>query len=235
LASIVHEQECLCYSNISPKERIMRFWIHILEIALTLTLAALLAFSWRADRRERANLSAELAATKELLSSANARQQDRDAQLSKSLSALDQAKRATLTPRQIVQQLPQEIPLPLPISLEETPQSLANAPANANDARSASIKTPTSSDPVYLQAVIPAQDLKPLYDFSLDCKACQAKLTTSQANLADEKLKTSALTKERDHALQVARGGNSWQRIIRAAKWFILGATAGFLASKAAR
>jgi hypothetical protein len=83
-----------------------------------------------------------------------------------------------------------------------------------------------------LQAVIPAQDLKPLYDFSLDCKACQAKLAACQADLADEKLKTSALTKERDRALQIARGGSSWQRISRAAKWLLIGAAAGAVAAK---
>jgi hypothetical protein len=81
--------------------------------------------------------------------------------------------------------------------------------------------------------VIPAQDLKPLYDFTLDCKACQAKLSASQADLADEKTKTVTLTKERDQALTAANGGSTWRRIGRAAKWFILGAAAGAIAARA--
>ena len=38
-------------------------------------------------------------------------------------------------------------------------------------------------------AVIPAEDLKPLYDFTIDCKTCQAKLATTQGDLADERKK----------------------------------------------
>jgi hypothetical protein len=35
--------------------------------------------------------------------------------------------------------------------------------------------------------------LKPLYDFTIDCKACQAKLSAAQGNLTDERKKTTAL------------------------------------------
>jgi hypothetical protein len=76
--------------------------------------------------------------------------------------------------------------------------------------------------------------LKPLHDFTLDCQACQAKLVAAQGDLADEKSKSSALTKERDQALKIARGGSAWRRIARAAKWFALGAAAGAVAAKAA-
>src|SRR5467141_5445876 len=84
------------------------------------------------------------------------------------------------------------------------------------------------------QAVIPGEDLKPLYDFTIDCKACQSKLTAAQADLTDEKKKTTSLTHERDDALRIARGGTAWRRIARAAKWFLIGAAAGAVAAKAA-
>jgi len=84
------------------------------------------------------------------------------------------------------------------------------------------------------QAVIPGEDLKPLYDFTIDCKACQSKLTAAQADLTDEKTKTAALTKQRNHALQIARGGSPFRRIGRAAKWFLFGAAAGAIAAKSA-
>src|SRR5882672_10745411 len=84
------------------------------------------------------------------------------------------------------------------------------------------------------QAVLPAEDLKPLYDLTFDCKACQAKLTAAQADLTDEKTKTAALSKERDHALQIERGGSPFRRIGRAAKWFLFGAAAGAIAAKSA-
>jgi hypothetical protein len=82
--------------------------------------------------------------------------------------------------------------------------------------------------------ILPAADLKPLYDFALDCKACQAKLAVSQSDLTDEKTKTAALTKERDEAVRAAKGGSVLRRIARTAKWFAIGAVAGAVAAKAA-
>jgi hypothetical protein len=76
-------------------------------------------------------------------------------------------------------------------------------------------------------------DLKPLYDFTLDCQACQAKLSAAQSDLLDERSKTAALAKERDAAVRLAKGGSAWRRVTRAAKWFLLGAAAGALVAKA--
>ncbi len=83
-------------------------------------------------------------------------------------------------------------------------------------------------------AVIPAEGLKPLYDFTIDYKTCQAKLAATQGDLADERQKTTALTRERDDAVRVARGGSAWRRIVRAAKRFLIGAAVGAVAAKAA-
>jgi len=83
-------------------------------------------------------------------------------------------------------------------------------------------------------AIIPAEDLKPLYDFAIDCKTCQAKLGATQGDLADERQKTTALTRERDDAVRIARGGSAWRRIGRTAKWFLIGAAAGAIAAKTA-
>jgi hypothetical protein len=69
----------------------------------------------------------------------------------------------------------------------------------------------------------------------LDCKACQAKLTAAQSDLADEKSKSATLTKSRDAAVKAANGGSILQRTLRAAKWFAIGAAAGALAAKAHR
>ena len=78
-------------------------------------------------------------------------------------------------------------------------------------------------------------DSKPLYDYALACKACQAQLAPTQGDLRDEKAKTQALGRERDAALRVARGGSVLQRVVRAAKWFVVGAAAGAAVSKFAR
>jgi hypothetical protein len=193
----------------------LRYWIHLAELAFAFLLALVVYFSWRADRRDRDQLAAELAATKQLLSAADARQHDRDAQLAQTLASLAAEKRTIVTPAQIVRELPSQISLPSPIVLQ-------SAPAASN-----------SSSP-QTNAVIPAEDLKPLYDFTIDCKACQARLAAAQGDLADERKKGTALTRERDDALRIARGGSAWRRIGRAAKWFLIGAAAGAVAAKTA-
>ena len=78
-----------------------------------------------------------------------------------------------------------------------------------------------------IQAVIPGQDLKPIYDFALDCQECRAKLQAAQGDLLDERAKSMTLTKERDDALHAANGGSVLARIARASKWLLIGAAAG--------
>jgi hypothetical protein len=192
-----------------------RYWIRLAELTFAFLLALAVYFSWRADRRDRSQLESELATTKQLLAAADARQHDRDNQLAQTLATLAAEKRTIVTPAQIVRELPRQIPLPSPIVLQ-------SAPASPNP------QSPQS------KAVIPAEDLKPLYDFTIDCKACQAKLAAAQGDLTDERQKTTSLTRERDDALRIARGGSIWRRISRAAKWFLIGAAAGAVAAKAA-
>jgi len=193
----------------------LRITLRLAEFILVLGFAVIVFISWRADRRDRSLLEAELAATKQLLAAADARQHDRDAQLAQTLATLAAEKRTIVTPAQIVRELPSQISLPSPIALQSVP-ALPNSP------------TPQTN------AVIPAEDLKPLYDFTIDCKACQAKLAATQGDLSDERKKTAALTTERDEALRAARGGSAWRRMGRAAKWFLIGAAAGAVAAKAA-
>jgi type II secretory pathway pseudopilin PulG len=195
----------------------IHYYFRDVAVVVAVALCVALFFAWRADVRDRAQLAAELASTRQLLVAADARQHDRDAQLAQTLAALAAQKRNSITPAQIVKDLPNTLPLPAPITLLPAPPATNKAPT----------VTPT-------QAVIPAQDLKPLYDFSIDCKACQAKLSAAQNDLVDERTKTVALTKERDDALRIAKGGSPWRRVARAAKWFALGAAAGALAAKTA-
>jgi type II secretory pathway pseudopilin PulG len=191
-----------------------RFYVRFATLLVAVILCVAAFYAWRADQRDRAQLAAELAATKQLLTAADARQHDRDAQLAQTLAALAAEKRTIVTPAQIVRELPTQISLPSPIVLQSTP-ALPDSP------------TPKTN------AVIPTEDLKPLYDFTLNCKACQAKLSAAQGDLSDERKKTTALTHERDDALRIARGGSAWRRIGRAAKWLLIGAAAGAIAAQA--
>jgi len=212
-------------------------WIRLAEIAFALVLIAVIVISWREDRRDRAQLAAQLASAQQALNAADARQHDRDAQLQQSLAAIAQSKRTVQSPTQILADLPNQLPLPTPLTFEApAPQpgiaaSSTGTPACA-DAAKRKLSPKNCADTRSPSLVIPPEDLKPLYDFTLDCKACQSKLTTAQADLSDEKIKTATLSKERDAALQAAKGGTLLRRIGRAAKWLAIGAAAGALAAK---
>src|SRR6266436_4694730 len=166
-----------------------RYLIHLAELTIAILLALAVYFSWRADRRDRSQLASELAATKQLLAAADARQHDRDIQLAHTLAALAAEKSTIVTPAQIVRELPSQIPLPSPIVLQSAPPS-------------------PNSPPPQTKTVIPAEDLKPLYDFTIDCKACQAKLAAAQGDLTDERAKAALLAHERNEAVKVAKGGS---------------------------
>ena len=227
------------------------FYFRLAVILAAVVLCAAAIFAWRADRHDRAQLAAELASTKQLLAAADARQHDRDAQLAQTLSTLAAEKRAIVTPTQILRELPKNLPLPTPITLQADHASSVGATLGSPAPNGSTAATLPFEEPVVgprlaspvattsqsnqkppAGAVIPAVDLKPLYDFTLDCQACQAKLSVAQGNLADEKAKTAALIKERDDALRIAKGGTAWRRVTRAAKWLLLGAAAGAVAAK---
>jgi hypothetical protein len=215
--------------------------LRLAELTVSAILATSLFLAWRAERSDRAKLATELAAAQRSLTQSTDRQQSRDADLLRTLATLATQKRDIQTPAQVLQALPQQIPLPQPIVIT-TPATTPSAARPADQAPTPKVATnsssknstakPTAPEP---QAVIPSADLKPLYDFALDCKACQAKLTAAQSDLADEKTKTATLTKERDEAVRTAKGGSSIQRFARAAKWLLIGAAAGTLAARATK
>jgi hypothetical protein len=214
--------------------------LRLAELTVSAILATSLFLAWRAERSDRAKLATELAIAQQSLTQASDRQQSRDADLLHTLATLATQRRDAQTPQQILQSLPQQIPLPQPIVLAPLANQAASpgqtATANDTAATTSSQHSPvTKSSAPEPQAVIPSADLKPLYDFALNCKACQAKLTAAQSDLADEKTKTATLTKERDAAVRTAKGGSAIQRFARAAEWLLIGAAAATLAARATK
>jgi cobalamin biosynthesis Mg chelatase CobN len=223
-----------------------RIWLKLAEILVPAILAITIFAAWQADRRDRAQLATQLAAAQQTIAQATANQHDRDALLNQTLAQIAAHKQAAVTPAQILKDLPSALSLPVPIRLQTGPPQAPVKPPAASPAKATNgspapsgQKTTLPSNPVpkpgqTADIILPAADLKPLYDFALDCKACQAKLAVSQSDLTDEKTKTAALTKERDDAVRAAKGGSVLRRIARTAKWFAIGAVAGAVAAKAA-
>lgn len=211
-------------------------WIRVLAGITLVTAFIAIGVAWRAEMSDRAGLAAELASTSTALEAAEARQQERDAKLADTLAAIAKQKRTIQSPAQIAKDLPLQMHLPSPIVLQNasgTHDAVINGGATVAVPGAAVAPPAAAGKASNVQAVIPGDDLKPLYDFALDCQACQASLAASQSNLADEQGKTKALTRERDDALRVARGGSVLRRIARASKWMLIGAAAGALAARA--
>jgi hypothetical protein len=211
----------------------MGIWIKVAAVMVVAVLAASVFLAWRDALKEQATLQADLKSTQQALAQATARQASRDAAVNDLVASLKKKEAAVQKPAQVVAALPDALTLPAPITIEpERPDSF---PSSEKPQGGSDKTTDRVSGTIQPKVNFPAADLKPLYDFALDCKACQAKLSVAEADLADEKLKNQALGRERDDALRAAKGGSVLRRIVRAAKWFAIGAAAGAIAAKAAR
>ena len=217
----------------------MGSWIKLAAVVAVVVLAASVFVAWRDARKEQVALQAELKTTQQALAEATARQASRDAAVNDLVAGLKKKEAAVQKPAEVVAALPDVISLPAPVTIEPEGAPTQNLPGGT-DGPSVAADGPhksTGEVPAGVQPKVnfPAADLKPLYDFAADCKACQAKLGAAQADLADEKVKSQALGRERDDALRTAKGGSVLRRIARAAKWFAIGAAAGAIAAKVAR
>jgi len=305
-----------------------------IEIAafLAAVLVAALAFNaWLASHDEQQRLQSTLAAQKQIIGAADARERARDAALNQTLAQIEKLKRTSQTPEQIVRDLPNYLPLPQPITLVRNPpenssdesshdswqspgnpgnsiapgdtatasatspgslllpgsaagggklgdqprcekasesrsaQSICQADKNTapeflrpdlgpesaieasaknsvtlNAIQAASPNSPSEparptqpcADAADCTAQIPAADLKPLYNYIQDCRACQTKLAAANQNAADDAKKIASLTQERNAAITAAKGGAFWRRLRRNATWFTAGAVLGYVASR---
>ncbi|MGD1210746.1 MAG: hypothetical protein ABR973_05235 [Candidatus Acidiferrales bacterium] len=212
----------------------MRRTIEIASFLATLLVAALAAHAWLAARADQQRLQSTLAAQKQLLDAADSRERARAATLNDTLAQIDDLKRATQTPAQIVRELPQYLPLPQPITLPSrtSPAGPTTQQGTAPSEQRASEPGAPEALPASPIAQLPASDLKPLYDFVQDCRACQAQLAAVKLNSADDATKIAALTRERDAAITAAKGGSFWRRLRRNALWFVVGAASGYAAAK---
>lgn len=179
-------------------------------------------------RRERGRLEAEIRAAQAVAREAGSRQRQRESELQQALRQIAERKLQVNTPREVVEAFPRVLPLPAPITLPAEEARQPEGPqANGASAQALAVKLPA--------ATLPVEDLKPLYDFTLDCQACKARLAASEATLADERQKSLAVERELAAEAKLARGGGFWRRAERAAKWFVVGAAAGAIAASARR
>ncbi len=109
-------------------------------------------------------------------------------------------------------------------SATDNPASAIEQPNGKPSAVETARPNASGGDPASASAEIPAADLKPLFDYAQDCRACQASLSAAKQNRLDDAAKLAGLTRERDAAVTAAKGGTLWRRFRRNAAWLIIGA-----------
>jgi len=72
-----------------------RLYFRLAAILVAATIVTILVVTWRASRRDAAQLAADLATAKQSLAQADARQHDRDKQLLQTLAGPGQQRSAT--------------------------------------------------------------------------------------------------------------------------------------------
>lgn len=210
----------------------MKLPLQTVFLLLVVAAVALLADAWRTARRDSEQLAATLTAQNAIVQQTRQEEKQRDSQLASALAAIQTEKRATRTPEQAAQRLPEALPpLPLPVTIHipmlsakpadssnntsDSPKKLPNAPSN----------NPPGDDTTSIS--IPRPDLLPLYDKLQDCRTAQLQTATLQNDLIDEKARSAALLQERNAAVTAAHGGSILQRLKRSAKWFAIGLATG--------
>ena len=205
-------------------------------MVLAVVFTAMAFSAWISEHDDKLRMQATIAAQKQLLDAADARERARSSALKDTLDQINALKRSAQTPAAIVHDLPKYLPLPQPITLNGSETSSSTSPSAKINARGAA--APTTQDkllPDSPSARIPVADLKPLYDYVQDCRSCAAQLAAAKQNEADDRAKLSALTRERDAALTVAKGGTFLRRVRRNARWFGIGFASGAVAVVASR
>lgn len=95
----------------------------ILEISgtlLALLVAAMAIHAWLTEHDDRLRMQATIAAQKQVLDAADARERDRDGALKNTLAQIASLKRSVQTPAEILRGLPNYLPLPQPITMVPT-------------------------------------------------------------------------------------------------------------------
>ncbi|MGA7915309.1 MAG: hypothetical protein WCA00_08750 [Candidatus Acidiferrales bacterium] len=99
---------------------------------LALLVAAMAFHAWLAAHDDQLRMQSTIAAQKQLLDAADARERDRATTLKDTLAQIEALKRSVQTPAEILRDLPKYLPLPQPITI--APSGSASAPEQGSAA-----------------------------------------------------------------------------------------------------
>ena len=228
-------------------------------IGVGLAFGFIVVDAWLTSRTQQRQLRAVISEEEKIIRDADKSEADRKNSVEKALGGINKLKEQTHTPAQVLRQLPLYLSLPEPLRTASPSQfspgfnapvsgsitavsGLAQLRLDATKDNSGSEPTVPSAKDVDMEArkttgatspvQIPTSDLKPLFDYVQDCRACETELKAAHEDASDMEAKLEALTHGRDEALRAAKGGTAWRRFCRNLRWFAVGAAGGFLASR---
>lgn len=188
---------------------------HKVTVALSLALFTVLMFvgySWLKEHDAHLTLAAQTQANNDAIATIQEKDNEREKFLESAVADLSRLQDHTKTTAQVVAALPQVITVPSPVRQVTQQEAAASPSLNVND------------------VVIPAMDVKPLFDAQVACKKC----ALENASLKDEVTNLTAMStiKDKQHAedVQALKGGTKMQRFKTAAKWTALGGVVGVVA-----
>lgn len=219
--------------------------IEVLIVALALAAAWMSVDNWLAAKGAQRQFANAFADEQKLIAQSDATKHQREDDLKNLLNEIESLKAKTRTPSQVIEELPKYLRLPAPISVSRPhgncveqaqctaamhlltvhPGKMKNSTRSTDLAYGPSLVpelTPSSVRGDGLDAKIPVQDLKPLFDFVQDCRACGAELDAAHKTAADDSMKLKVLTNERDLAVRVEKG-TFWHRVRQDMVWFAFG------------
>lgn len=228
--------------------------VGLLTVFFAIAIAWISVDGWLISVEARRQFESAMAAQQALIAKANAEEHEQGDALKNLLKDIADIKKKTRTPPEIIKELPKYLPLPAPITIplarqpgsvefrqlttsaeksslrDETKKGLTDAPVLRRGA--ATVASPTASvlRSNALDARLPLQDLKPLFDFVQDCRTCDAELDAARRTAENDSAKIAALTRERDLAVR-AKNGSTWRRIRSNLTWLAFGVIAGYAAT----
>jgi len=184
-------------------------------LALAVLLLAMLIFAgygWKEERDARQRANSQTSQQEKAIKELESQRERMQSALDEQIEALERQKKQRVSAPQFVAEASRLIPdLPKPLEVREV-----KAEPNLPDS------------PVVQEVVVPKEDLRAIRDAGIDCeeKSLQYAACTSEQAMLNEQLK---VTKEqRDEWKTAAKGGSRWHRTLAAAKWFAVGAGAGY-------
>jgi hypothetical protein len=177
-----------------------KFWTYatLLGVVADGLFLAIAIPSYLASRDERVRMDATIKAQTDVIAKLDDQMKQRDRQAAADIQRIRDEALQVRTPAQAVAALPKVIELPKPIFLQ--PAEVVPGPGVS-----------VAQIPDAPSAVIPSEDIMPLFMKLSQCKADQVALGVCRADVTDLKAKGEALEQQRDAALRATRG-TFWQK-----------------------